>query len=80
MLVFDDTATLTKVPMGQVHDRVAEFITAASPEDAHKFEIRNREPLRELWAHDKAAALDIKKRIEAKTALLTGPTGDEAAA
>lgn len=79
MMVFDDTATLTRVPVGAAHDRVAEFLDAAEPEDVHKFEVRNRETLKELWAHDKAAALDLKKRIEAKTARLGSADEGEAA-
>lgn len=70
MLVFDDTGQLVKVPLGSVHDRVTEFLEDASPEEAHKFAIRNADPLKEFWAHDKAAALDIKSRIEAKQSTL----------
>lgn len=64
MMVFDDSATLEKVQIGKVYDRVDEFLKQASPEEAFKFDARNRESLREYWAHDKAAALKLKKQIE----------------
>jgi phage recombination protein Bet len=66
MMVFDDSATLEKVPTGQVFDRVSEFLEHADPEEAYKFRVRNEQPLREFWAHDKAAALELKKVLEDK--------------
>lgn len=64
MMVFDDSARLEKVPMGQVHDRVMEFLRDASPRDAYNFRLRNTEALKEFWAHEKAAALAIKQELE----------------
>ena len=66
LMVFDDSMALQKVPMGQVADRCHEFISAASPEEAHAFRIRNEVSLREFWAHNKADALTIKRALEAK--------------
>lgn len=64
MFVFDNTGVLDKVPLGQVHDRCMAFLREATPEEAHAFTIRNAQSLREFWAHDKAAALDVKERLE----------------
>lgn len=66
MMVFDDIGRLEKVPMGQVFDRCEAFLREATADQAYEFSVRNAEPLREFWAHDKAAALELKKRIEAK--------------
>lgn len=68
MMVFDDSAKLEKVQIGHVFDRVSEFLRDADPDEAHKFRVRNEQPLREFWAHDKSAALELKKVIEAKEA------------
>lgn len=67
MMVFDDTATLEKVQMGKVADRCLDFLRSATPEEAYKFRIRNAESLKEFWAHDKSAALELKREIEAKS-------------
>ena len=66
MMVFDDTMQLEKVALGEVFDRCDEFLTNASPDEAHVFGIRNQQTLREFWAHDKAAALALKAKLEAK--------------
>lgn len=76
MLVFDDTMKLEKVAVGSAADRIIEHIQGVEPLDAHKFRIRNEHSLRELWAHDAGAALEVKKAIEAKEAQI----GKEAAA
>lgn len=68
MLAFDDTMRLDKVPMGSVADRIIEYVQSADPVDVHKFRIRNEQSLRELWGHDAAAALEVKKAIEGKEA------------
>lgn len=64
LMVFDASAALEKVPMGQVADRVLEFLRDAGPKDAYMFRLRNEAALRDFWAHDKAAALEIKARLE----------------
>lgn len=66
MMVFDDSAMLEKVAIGQVFDRCSDFLRTASAEEAYKFRVRNEVALREFWAHDKAAALELKRQIEAK--------------
>ena len=76
LMVFDDTATLQKVPMGQVMDRCMEFLRTADPVDAHKFRIRNEQALRDFWAENPGDALELKKVMEAKEKHL--PQGDAA--
>lgn len=66
LMVFDESAKLEKVPMGQVYDRCVEFLREASAEEAHVFSVRNAEALRDFWAHSKADALELKKEIERK--------------
>ena len=67
MLCFDDNAPLEKVPYGQVFDRVEEWLKTATPEDAFTFQGRNQDPLRDFWAHEKADALELRKKLEAKS-------------
>lgn len=78
MLVFDDTMKLEKVPMGSAADRIMEHIQRVEPVEVHKFRIRNEQSLRELWANDAAAALEIKKEMEKREALITEQQGKAA--
>lgn len=78
MMVFDDSAVLSRVPLGQVHDRCVEFLNSASPEEAYQFRVRNGEALKEFWAHDKAAALDVKGRLEKAEASFAPKSGEAA--
>lgn len=75
LLVFDDSAKLQKVPMGQVFDRVNEFVRDSDAEEVHKFEVRNEDALRDFWAHDKPAALELRKLLDAKTKNLSATQG-----
>lgn len=62
-----DGEPLVAVPMGQFHDWVSDFIRRNNDENPERITLwlnRNREPMRQYWAHDKAAALDLKKRLE----------------
>lgn len=65
LMVFDDTARLERVAIGQVVDRCMDFLRDATPEQVHMFVARNAEPLRDFWAHSKADALALKKALEA---------------
>jgi phage recombination protein Bet len=71
MFTFDDTMVLEKVAIGQVADRCLAFVKVSDPIQVHAFRIRNEVGLREFWGHDKAAALEIKRAIEAKESQLT---------
>lgn len=70
MMVFDDTMKLERVPLGEVMDRCLEKIEGSTPEEVHAFRIRNAESLKDFWAHNKADALELKKRIEKAEAKL----------
>jgi phage recombination protein Bet len=64
-----DGTPLAFVSVGQVHDRIVEWIS--DPNNAGKaqlFRDRNVVGLREYWAHDKAAALDVRKMLDAAIA------------
>lgn len=80
LIAFDPNISLEKVPMGKVHDRCETFIRDATPEEAYAFSIRNTSSLREFWAHDKAAALDLKKQLEAKAEQFDPSSKDESEA
>ena len=66
MMVFDDSMVLERVSIGKIFDRCSEFLDGATPEEAYLFSVRNSEALREFWANDKSAALEVKRLIEAK--------------
>ena len=66
LLSFDPTAPLEAVPLGKVADRVASFIQdhKDEPSQIGLFESRNRNGLKEFWAHQPGDALEVKKMIE----------------
>lgn len=66
LMVFDDSMSLQKVPLGQVYDQCDEFIRKMDPAEVYNFQIRNEQSLRDFWVHDKAAALELKEKIETK--------------
>lgn len=58
---------LEAVPIGKFHDWVSAFVRANAEESPEKITLwinRNREPMRQFWAHDAGAALDLKKTLE----------------
>jgi phage recombination protein Bet len=64
-----DGWALENVPIGQMFDRVSEFLRSVDAATARKWESTNRDQLREYWAKAPADALELKKIIEqAKTA------------
>lgn len=62
----DANKPLEKVPLGRFADRVLEFINenADQPAAIKMFTERNRDSLREFWAHSPGDALELKKRTE----------------
>ncbi|WP_293857367.1 phage recombination protein Bet [uncultured Alsobacter sp.] len=66
MLTFDDLGTLEPVPVGKVYDRAMAYVTEHKDEASviTLWQQRNQASLREFWAHDKPAALDLRKKIE----------------
>ena len=63
---FDDLGTLEPVSFGKVHDRVSAHLREleGQPSAIAIWKQRNRIALREFWARDKPAALDLQKQIE----------------
>lgn len=70
LMVFDDSAVLERVPIGSVADRCFDFVRSSDALEVHKFRIRNEHALREFWAENPGDALELKKAMEAKEALL----------
>jgi len=66
-----DGEPLAFVPVGQVHDRVEEWLRD-NADKAQLFRNRNVVGLRQYWSHDKAAALTVRQMLDAAT------TNDEA--
>lgn len=65
--VTDDTGTLERIAIGRYADRMLE-ISAMMPADKVALLIeRNRESLREFWAHNKNDALELKKELERRS-------------
>lgn len=62
---FHPDAPLDSVPVGVVHGRLDHWLQNAKAEDVEWFRSINRAALQEFWAKDKAAALDIKSKMEA---------------
>lgn len=64
---------LEAVPVGQLADRVSEFIgKSESVTQIEAWEATNALGLREFWARHKSDALDLKKVIEKRKAALAG--------
>jgi phage recombination protein Bet len=66
MFQFEATGTLEPVPVGQIADRIADFIEKNSEEVSviGDFERRNQHALREFWAKAPSDALEVKKLFE----------------
>ena len=66
MFQFEATGTLEPVPVGQIADRIADFIEKNSEEVSMigDFERRNQHALREFWAKAPSDALEVKKLFE----------------
>jgi len=59
-----DGEPLAFVPVGQVHDRVEEWLRD-NADKAQLFRNRNVVGLRQYWSHDKAAALTVRQMLDA---------------
>lgn len=61
-----DGSQLDRVPLGQLADRIFEFIDANKDEPSalEVFQDRNRHAMQEFWARNKSDALEVKKRLE----------------
>lgn len=66
--VFDETpGTIEYVPVGQVHDRCEQFIRENDAETVWRWDVRNKDAMRQFWAESAGDALNIKAMIEEKT-------------
>jgi len=63
----DNTGILERVPIGQFADKVIEATKELAAGDIASFQIRNRVALQEFWAHNKTDALELKKKLEARS-------------
>lgn len=61
-----DGNELQRVPVGKFHDAAMAYLRTcrANPASATAWKERNRHALREFWALDKPAALDLNKKLE----------------
>lgn len=57
---------LEAVPVGELADRIAEFIGQTDPDALRKWRDANRVGLQEFWAKAPGDALELKKLLEAK--------------
>jgi phage recombination protein Bet len=70
MVQWGPADALERVPVGKFGDRVLDWIGAhmikgsEEPAAVMEWHARNREALREYWAHDKAGALAVKAKLE----------------
>jgi phage recombination protein Bet len=70
MVQWGPADALERVPVGKFGDRVLDWIGAhmikgaEEPGAVMEWHARNREALREYWAHDKAGALEVKAKLE----------------
>lgn len=64
----ETTGQLERILIGKVADRCIEFINDHDAEEVYRWSIRNREPLKEFWTAAPNDALEVKRRIEDKTA------------
>jgi hypothetical protein len=81
---FDDSGTLERVPYGQFADRMLAATANMAPAAVAALVERNREALKEFWAHNKNDALELKKILETRSGAVAGgrsaePASDEGA-
>jgi phage recombination protein Bet len=75
---FDDCGTLVRVPHGQFADRMLEATEKMGPNEVAILVDRNREALREFWAHNANDALELRKILEQRSgAVAVRAAGDE---
>lgn len=64
---FDSTGTLERVPHGQFADRMLAATAGLAPTAVAALVDRNREALKEFWAHSKNDALELRKILEQRS-------------
>ena len=71
---FDEAGTLERVPFGQFADRMLATTENLEPKAVSALVERNRESLREFWAHNATDALELRKILEQRS----GAAGSDA--
>lgn len=74
---FDDTGTLERVPHGQFADRLLAATEKMTPAEVVALVSRNKEALKEFWAHNKNDALELRKILEQRSGVVAGRPNDE---
>jgi phage recombination protein Bet len=77
---FDAHGTLERVPYGQFVDRMLAATEKLPPAEVAALVDRNREALKEFWAHKKTDALELKKILEQRSAVTGAQAGDTSGA
>jgi phage recombination protein Bet len=72
---FDEAGTLERVAIGQFADRILAATAKLEPGAVAALVGRNREALREFWAHNKTDALELRKILEQRSGA-AAPHGD----
>lgn len=70
--MFSGDEPLVAIPQGQAADRIIERAKTMTADDVGWFTARNADSLRQLWAYDKSAALEVKKALEQASKLGVG--------
>lgn len=65
---FDEHGTLERIAVGKFADKMLEVTRGMSPATVAALVERNREALREFWAHSKTDALALKTELEKRSA------------
>jgi hypothetical protein len=75
---FDEAGTLERIPFGKFADRMLEATAKLEPAAVAALVERNREALREFWAHSANDALELRKILETRSGVTNGaaPQGD----
>jgi phage recombination protein Bet len=75
---FDYAGTLERVPHGRFADRMLAATAKLEPKAVAALVDRNREALKEFWAHNKNDALELRKILEQRSGATSGaaPQGD----
>lgn len=76
---FDSTGTLERVPHGQFADRMLAATAKLAPAAVRTLVDRNREALKEFWAHSKNDALELRKILEKRSDVASSPSVPNAA-
>jgi phage recombination protein Bet len=75
---FDATGTLERVPFGQFADRMLAATERLEPAAVAALVERNREALREFWAHNANDALELRKILEKRSGVVAGAAASDA--